>query len=36
MDLLFNIASFGHPNVGKNRLFNNLSHKRISIVHDVA
>lgn len=32
----FNIATFGHLNVGKSRLFNSLSHKRISIVHDVA
>ena len=32
----FNNTSVGHPNVGKSRFFNSLSHKRISIVHDVA
>lgn len=36
MGLFFNIATVGHLNVGKSRLFNSLSHKRISIVHDVA
>jgi GTP-binding protein len=32
----FNNTTVGHPNVGKSRFFNSLSHKRISIVHDVA
>ena len=36
MDLFFNISTVGHLNVGKSSLFNSLSYKRISIVHDVA